>query len=233
MTSRWQAVLFDRDDTLCTTDPGVYTQAGHWAAERFGLDPKDTARRMIAHWQAEAPHWHAIRTPDEEAAYWAAYARGLAGQLGLTHAEGEAFLSEYPYEAFLTPVPDAAEVLRGVRVRGLRVGVLSNTFPSIDRTLRRTGLADLVDVPLATCTLGVHKPDPRAFTLAAEALGLPPAAILFLDDLPENVDAARRVGMAAERVNVHHAEPGVVHDLRDVLTLIDRNLAVAREVAAC
>lgn len=218
MTSRWQAVLFDRDDTLCTTDPGVYTQAGHWAAERFGLDPKDTARHMITHWQAEAPHWHAIRTPDEEAAYWATYAR--------------AFLSEYPYEAFLTPVPHAAEVLRGVRARDLRVGVLSNTFPSIDRTLRRTGLADLVDVPLATCTLGVHKPDPRAFTLAAEALGLPPAAILFLDDLPENVDAARRVGMAAERVNVHHAEPGVVHDLRDVLTLIDRNLA-AREVAAC
>ncbi len=97
MTSRWQAVLFDRDDTLCITNPGVYTQAGHWAAERYGLNPQDTARRMIAHWQAEAPHWHAIRTPDEEAAYWAAYARGLAGQLGLTQAQGEAFLSEYPY----------------------------------------------------------------------------------------------------------------------------------------
>ncbi len=120
-----------------------------------------------------------------------------------------------------------------MRARGLRVGVLSNTFPSIDRTLRHTGLAELVDVALATCTLGVHKPDPRAFTLAAEALGLPPAAILFLDDLPENVDAAHRVGMAAERVTVHRAEPGAVHDLRDVLTLIDRNLAATREVAAC
>jgi FMN phosphatase YigB (HAD superfamily) len=35
----------------------------------------------------------------------------------------------------------------------------------------------------------------------AEALGLPPAACLFVDDLAENVAAARSVGMLAYQID--------------------------------
>ncbi|HSF85765.1 MAG TPA: HAD-IA family hydrolase [Acidimicrobiia bacterium] len=38
------------------------------------------------------------------------------------------------------------------------------------------------------------KPDPRAFEVAAETLGLPPAEILFVDDQPVNLGGARNVG---------------------------------------
>ena len=50
----------------------------------------------------------------------------------------------------------------------------------------------------SSCALGVAKPDPRAFLLALEGLGLAPEETLYLDDDPENVEAARRLGLRAE-----------------------------------
>jgi putative hydrolase of the HAD superfamily len=42
-----------------------------------------------------------------------------------------------------------------------------------------------------------EKPDPRIYRMAIEATGLPPEAHLFIDDIEENVQGARAVGMRA------------------------------------
>jgi putative hydrolase of the HAD superfamily len=41
-----------------------------------------------------------------------------------------------------------------------------------------------------------RKPAAAAFCIVAEKIGLPPARIAFFDDLPENVEGARKSGMA-------------------------------------
>jgi len=45
--------------------------------------------------------------------------------------------------------------------------------------------------------VGMVKPDPRIYAIASERLGVPPAEIVFLDDIPANVDAARACGLQA------------------------------------
>jgi HAD superfamily hydrolase (TIGR01509 family) len=45
--------------------------------------------------------------------------------------------------------------------------------------------------------IGCPKPDPRAYLTAADALGVAPADVVFLDDTPECVDGALAVGMNA------------------------------------
>jgi putative hydrolase of the HAD superfamily len=55
------------------------------------------------------------------------------------------------------------------------------------------GLDALVDGSVT----GVLKPDPRAYAIAAEALGRPASEIVFVDDMPCNVDAGREAGMIA------------------------------------
>lgn len=52
---------------------------------------------------------------------------------------------------------------------------------------------DLVDV----ATLGVRKPHPRTYLVAAERIDLPPAECLFIDDLHPNLVGAEEVGMEA------------------------------------
>jgi HAD superfamily hydrolase (TIGR01509 family) len=44
---------------------------------------------------------------------------------------------------------------------------------------------------------GVEKPDPKAYAIVCERLGVAPAQALFLDDVPANVEGARRSGLTA------------------------------------
>jgi FMN phosphatase YigB (HAD superfamily) len=59
------------------------------------------------------------------------------------------------------------------------------------------------------------KPTAAIFRLAAERLGLPPEACVFVDDWDQNVDAARALGMTAV---LHRVDQG--HDLRAQLAAL-------------
>jgi putative hydrolase of the HAD superfamily len=55
----------------------------------------------------------------------------------------------------------------------------------------------------ASHLLGLAKPDAAIYRAFERATGSAPADILFFDDLPENVAAARALGWNAERINPH------------------------------
>jgi len=59
----------------------------------------------------------------------------------------------------------------------------------------------LFDGVVISGEVGVRKPEPRIYELGAEAIGLPAAECVFVDDLPGNLKPARELGMAT----VHHA----------------------------
>ncbi|RSO47754.1 haloacid dehalogenase [Streptomyces sp. WAC 06725] len=58
------------------------------------------------------------------------------------------------------------------------------------------GLAEAFDAVVSIARIGVAKPDPRVFTMAAGRAGAEPRRCLFADDSLGNVTAARTVGMA-------------------------------------
>lgn len=66
---------------------------------------------------------------------------------------------------------------------------------------------DLFDVVVDGSVTNVLKPDPRAYELAAQALGVRETELVFLDDLPWNVDGARKLGAIAIRVDISNPSP--------------------------
>ena len=91
-----------------------------------------------------------------------------------------------------------------------RCSVLSNADLSLRARLKgELALDHLFDDIVVSAEVGMAKPRPEIFRLAADRLGLPPAACVFVDDWDENVDAARAVGMQAV---LHRADQG--DDLR-------------------
>ncbi|MGH7366960.1 MAG: HAD family hydrolase [Candidatus Rokuibacteriota bacterium] len=97
-----------------------------------------------------------------------------------------------------------------------RCSVLSNA----DRSLRgrlegELALRHLFDDIMVSAEVGMAKPRPEIFRLAAERLGLPPTACVFVDDWDKNVEAARAVGMSAV---LHRVDQG--HDLRAQLATL-------------
>lgn len=87
-------------------------------------------------------------------------------------------------------------VVRSVR-KVTRVALLSNGTTRLRRDLHVLDLLDELDVVFNTAELGVAKPDPDVFELVLDRLGLDAEHACFVDDLPENVEGARSVGLRA------------------------------------
>jgi epoxide hydrolase-like predicted phosphatase len=85
--------------------------------------------------------------------------------------------------------------VRAARRDGVRTALLSNSWGdalAYDPAL----LEELFDAWVISSEVGLRKPDPAVYTLAAERIGLAPAACVFVDDLPGNLKPARALGMA-------------------------------------
>jgi len=85
-------------------------------------------------------------------------------------------------------------VLAHARSAGWRTAVLSNSWGN---TYDEPFLESLVDDVLLSHRLGLRKPDPACYEVAAATVGVPPSACVFVDDLRRNVRGAQRVGMTA------------------------------------
>lgn len=115
----------------------------------------------------------------------------------------------------LVPRPGAIEVLDELRRRGLRLGLISVCSEEVPRLWEETPLAPRIDAAVFSCSVGVAKPDPRIYRIAAERLDVEPDACLFVDDRPEFVEGAIAAGMDAVVLGSERARR-----LEDVLELV-------------
>ncbi len=92
---------------------------------------------------------------------------------------------------------DLLGVIRTLRRKGIRVGLVSNFAAELARLLTDLGMRELFDAVVISAEVGATKPDPLIYRRALEQLGVSPPEALFVDDWRPNVEAARRLGMAA------------------------------------
>jgi putative hydrolase of the HAD superfamily len=104
------------------------------------------------------------------------------------------------WEPYTFTDPDVPELLRHLRGRGIKVGVLSNTmWPREwhEDVFRRDGVLDLIDGAVYSSEIDWTKPHPEAFRAAMAAVGVSnPARCVFVGDRPfDDVHGAQRAGM--------------------------------------
>jgi HAD superfamily hydrolase (TIGR01509 family) len=117
----------------------------------------------------------------------------VGSRLGLTVDEGDTLRADF----FATDRIDEELVrfIRRIRPRA-RVGLISNAWPEIRGLLEtQWGLADAFEPLVLSAEVGLAKPDPRIFRLALEWAQVEPSQAAFVDDFPENVEAAAALGM--------------------------------------
>jgi len=106
-------------------------------------------------------------------------------------------------------------------IRALRppykLSVLSNADISLRRRLEQDiGIQHLFDDIVCSAEVGMAKPDPLVFRMAAARLGVLPERCVFVDDWDQNVEAARAIGMKAIQHRVDRKD-----DLRAQLAELD------------
>ncbi|MGW0146431.1 HAD family hydrolase [Streptomyces sp. NPDC003333] len=189
------AVLFDFSGTLFRVESTESWLRGTLAEARRDL-PEDElleAARALEEMGAlpggAPPSW----LPEEVASVWgardtseelhrAAYT-GLSRQVPLPDERLHDLLYDrHMAPAAWAPYPDAGEVLRALRDRGVGVAVVSNIGWDLRPVFRTHGLDPYIDAYVLSFEHGVQKPDRRLFTVACEALGADPRDVVMVGD---------------------------------------------------
>lgn len=185
----FRAVFFDMGGVIVRTE---HQAPREHLAERLGLEYEDlvravfdseTARRATLGEISEEEHWQA-----------------LAHRFHRPAGEIEALRDEF----FGGDIIDheLLEFIRSLRPR-YKTGLISNAWDGLRRYMVTNKFVDAFDHVTISAEVGAAKPQPRIFELALHALDVEAGQAIFVDDFEENIDAARRMGMAA----VHFRDP--------------------------
>lgn len=93
--------------------------------------------------------------------------------------------------------PIMFQMVEELKAKKVPVALLSNIDERRGKLIREFGFYEPFDPCLLSFEIKIEKPDPKAYEHLIETLGLPPAQIVFIDDLPENVQAAKELGLDA------------------------------------
>ncbi len=96
--------------------------------------------------------------------------------------------------------PNRASVEAALRAggRGRRLAIFSNAPVEVAAAIDTLEWLQPFEARFYSCHLRAVKPEPAAYRQVLDGLGTPAENVLFVDDRPDNVEAARREGIQAE-----------------------------------
>jgi putative hydrolase of the HAD superfamily len=185
-TARWDAVIFDYGGVLCYAPA---RQDVAQCAECSGLD-EETFYKLYT----ETREYYGLA-----AAGYKAHWHRVAKAAGLTISEHavKQFIDKES-ELWTRPNAETLALAREAKAAGTKIAVLSNMTSELLGILRgKFDWLDEFDVRIWSCEKGCAKPDEIIYRTCLQQLGCMPERSLFFDDRPQNVEAAKRVGIDA------------------------------------
>ncbi len=120
----------------------------------------------------------------------------------------EATEEDLETQSYFEEIPGSMSLAQSLKNNGYKISILSNDSHTISQERRhRYGFDDLFDDIVISCHHGVAKPDSSLYRIALERLKVLPENCIFLDDRPENIEAARQLGINA--IHFHNTPQAV------------------------
>ena len=191
-----------RAERLFGLEPGTLVRGGP-----FGPMPDLDWELVEAGKLVEHEYWTA----------WTAEIGGRAGRPDLTIQELWQILYGGDESEFIRP--ETMALAQEVTAAGAPVAMLSNDLTAFHGTAWVAGVAAFRQLGplLDAASLGARKPDPAAYAAATARLGVPPSAVVFADDLEDNVRGAEAAGLSAVHFDIADP-PGSIARVRAALS---------------
>jgi putative hydrolase of the HAD superfamily len=210
--STLKAIFFDAAGTLIYLPRSVGEHYREVIAS-FGVDlDADTLNRAFRKaWAGSPPRKSGDGPrPDDDKGWWRELVNNVFAQTLPFFADQEAFDAEACFEAlyahFTKPgvwaaYPEVMEVLKNLRERGLKLGVISNFDRRLYPIFDQLGLSPYFERIIISSEVGADKPDPRIFRQALEALDVTAAEAWHVGDDPERDWGAGMLGLRVFRLD--------------------------------
>jgi 2-haloacid dehalogenase len=181
--TRVTTVVFDLGGVLVDWNPRYFYR------KRFNGDEAAMEHFLT---KVATPHWN----EQQDAGRTFAEATQLLKAEHPGHTEMiDAWLPGYP-EMLKGLIPGTADILAELHARKVRTYALSNwSAETFHYALERFDFFNLFDGRLISGEVQIMKPDPRIFRILFERFGIDPTQAIYIDDVLQNVEAARKLGM--------------------------------------
>src|SRR5262245_11397968 len=181
----FRAVLFDAAETLFTTRGSVgeiYAEI----AQRFGstAQPDAIQAAFTRHFRGSGP----LSVQDQKQ-WWKDLVFRVFSEVGMVRNFDEFF--DVLYDNFRNSqgwilFPETRDVLKELKQRGLKLGIISNFDTRIYSVLEDLRIRAFFDAITISSETGYSKPDPKIFESAAIALQVSAEGILLVGDSPDD-----------------------------------------------
>ena len=208
--TRVKAVVFDMDDTLLNWRQAEHGAIGQLALLHFAAHgvPETRVREVyagvmqenFASWKRDRVWW-----------YIQDRLRLLVDRLGTKELRVEDLTATFSREATtrLAFLEGAEHALQAAREGGRKTALLTNGRAEVQRPkVFAFGLHTQVDFVGITGELGAWKPEPKAFTLVLERLGVKPEHALMVGDNEDfDITPAKALGMQTVWISSEASHP--------------------------
>ena len=222
-----KVIFFDVGYTLDMPASGDWMFTNRFleeAGNRFKMRAEDEiSRAQIAGLRYLAQN-HLVTSVKDEFAQFCQYYSIISDELdlGLTEAQRQQIARDRTYnmENYI-PYPGIREVLSTLS-KTHRLGVISDTWPSIELQLEYLGIARYFSFMTFSCYLGVFKPDRRMYLDALKKSGAQASETVFIDDSMRNLEGAAALGITPILIAAHSESESEtsclkIKDLRELI----------------
>lgn len=201
-----RAVAFDIGGVLERVDDRAVTLTSKWR-QRLGMGEAEFEAAMFG----VDPDGLIITGGMSEAEYSQRYATTLR----LSPAQAREFMADL-WDWYCGELDaDLVAFAASLRPR-VATAILSNSADGARREeLARYRFDEIFDPIIYSHEVGLAKPDPAVFELTCARLGVAPDELIFVDDKPGHVEAARRLGIHAI---VHIGTPSTITTITTMLS---------------
>lgn len=197
----YKAIFFDRDGTLTYFDKEKELWRdqiiSQWSDKPFELS-YDKMMSLFNLASEGKKTWY--KTVDDEKEFFKRFYRHLLiGENVKENLDGRAnfLFNELWCNGDRALFPETVEVLEYFYKNGYKMGVISDTSPSLEYTLQQLGIAKYFTSFTASSLVGAGKPSPIIFNAALNAQGVLAQESLYVDDYKPEADGAREQGFTS------------------------------------
>lgn len=178
---KYKAIGFDYGGVIYGEPGGIFMQK---LADFLGVSKDDLGRVYFEHNHKV----NLLGTSMED--LW----RSVASDMGRTEQAEDFIRFIDDINAQKKVNEEVLDLIKTIREKGYRVGILSNYNTSLRKRLDLQGITSLVDVIGSSEEMGYMKPEKEAFRMFCKMLSVEPEEFIFIDDTEKSLVTADEVG---------------------------------------
>ena len=198
---KYKAIFFDRDGTLTYNNPKKESYRDEtissWSGKPFVFSYEKMMKLFLLASEGRSPLYKNL---EDERSFFRRYYRWMLREEGVTEnleKRAETLFSALWCNNDRLLFPEVIDVLEYFHAGGYKLGVISDSSPSLEYTLQQLGIAKYFTSFTASSLVGAGKPSPVIFNAALNFQGVTARESLYIDDCRIEADGAREQGFTS------------------------------------